>query len=421
MNKKKPIPQEKCIDNTWRLLTEGYLFLPNRCRKYRSELFETRLMGQKVVCMSGEDAAKLFYDKRRFTRKGAVPKRIQNTLFGKKSIQTLYGKEHTHRKQLFLSFMTAESLDRIKDLAGKQWESSIPRLEEKNEAVIFQEAEKTLFQVACKWAGVPYRKSEAAQKAADMSAMVDAFGAVGIRYHRGKCARKRIEGWAKNLILNIRRGSVTVSKDTVLYAITWHKDLDGSLLDAQTAGVELINLLRPITAIATYVTFGALALHKYPESKEKIRKQEGNYLHMFVQEIRRYYPFGPFLGARVRADFQWRDYPFTKGMLVFLDIYGTNHDPGIWKNPNQFQPERFEYHDGSPYDFIPQGGGAAEGGNRCPGEWITIELLKISMDFLVNAIEYDVPLQDFSYSLRRMPAVPRSRFIINNVSRRPVH
>lgn len=98
--KAKSIPKEMCLDQTFKLLTEGYLFIPNRILKYRTELFETRLMGKKVVCMSGKRAADLFYNQTLFTRKGVIPKRIQETLFGKKAIQTLVGAAHMHRKLL---------------------------------------------------------------------------------------------------------------------------------------------------------------------------------------------------------------------------------------------------------------------------------------------------------------------------------
>jgi fatty-acid peroxygenase len=54
-------------------------------------------------------------------------------------------------------------------------------------------------------------------------------------------------------------------------------------------------------------------------------------------------------------------------------------------------------------------------GTRCPGEMLTIELMKVSMDFLSNHLYYQVPLQDLAYRLTRMPTLPKSRFIINNV------
>ena len=113
MTKCSRIPQKTFPDSTLRLLMEGYMFIPNRCKKYKSDLFVTRIMGKKVVCMTGSDAAEIFYNNQLMTRKGALPKRIQKTLFGKNAIQTMDGISHRHRKRLFLSIM---EIDKIEDL-----------------------------------------------------------------------------------------------------------------------------------------------------------------------------------------------------------------------------------------------------------------------------------------------------------------
>jgi fatty-acid peroxygenase len=367
--------------------------------------------------MSGKKAAEIFYDQNWFTRKGAMPARIQETLFGKKAIQTLDGAAHMHRKLLFLSLMTPPQIERIKELAKKQWEQNSKSWEGKNQIILFDEAAKICFQAACKWAGVPLAKSQAGQKSRDMSAMIDAFGAAGPRHIKGRCARNRSECWTSDIIQDVRAGRLIAPAESALDAIAWHKDLSGRLLHPKMAGIELINILRPITAIATYVTFGALALYTYPECIEKLEEKDDDYLTMFTQEIRRFYPFGPFLGARVRRDFTWRGCNFKKGNLVFLDIYGTNHDPMIWKDPGVFRPERFQGREENPFDFIPQGGGDYKMGTRCPGEWITVELMKVSTDYLVNHLDYEVPLQDLSYRLNRMPTLPKSRFIMRKVRR----
>ncbi|MDD3173017.1 MAG: cytochrome P450 [Herbinix sp.] len=412
---KADIPTEKCLDSTLNLLTEGYLFIPNRTRKYNSSLFQTRLMGQKTVCMSGKEAAKLFYDQNLFTREGVIPKRIQETLFGKKGIQTLVGAAHMNRKLLFLSIMSPQQIEQLIKLTQRQWQINSKQWEKRNQVLLFEEVSKLLFQAACKWSGVPLKNSEAKKKSSDMSYMIDAFGAVGPRHWRGRCARNRTECWAKALIQGVRAGRIILPKDTALYTIAWHKDLSNKLLEPEIAAIELINILRPITAIATYITFGALALHTYPEYRDKLRHSDEVYQTMFTQEIRRYYPFGPFLGAKVRGDFKWQNHSFQKDDLVLLDLYGTNHDKMIWKDPNTFQPEHFEHREDNPFDFIPQGGGDYKTGTRCPGEPLSVELMKISIKFLVNNLEYQVPLQDLSYSLRRLPTLPKSKFIISNV------
>lgn len=409
------IPKELCIDQTYRLLQEGYLYIPNRVRKHHTDIFRTRLMGQKVVCLSGKEAASRFYDQNLFTRKGAVPGRIQETLFGKKGIQTMDGAPHMDRKQLFLSFMTPDRINFIVDLTRKQWEGNSRSWSGGRSIILFCEAERVFFQVACKWAGVPIRKSDVRCKAHDMSAMIDAFGAIGPRHLKGRCARDRSEFWANELIMNTRSGKVKTPKNSVLSSISWYKDLNGRLLSTDVAAVELINILRPITAIATYITFGALALHRYPKYREALKNGDDQYLTMFAQEVRRFFPFGPFLGARVRSPFTWRSHHFNKGDLVLLDLYGTNHDPAVWNNPNIFCPDHFRDAKLQPFDFIPQGGGDPKTGTRCPGEWLVVELLKVSLDFLVNAVEYEVPLQDLSYPLNRMPTLPKSRFLMSNI------
>lgn len=415
MNRITSIPKEKCLDSTIKLLLEGYLFIPNRCLKYHSDIFETRLMGQKVICMSGQKSAEQFYNKNLFTRKGVMPTRIKETLFGKNAIQTLEGPAHTNRKIMFLSLMTPEKTDIIVELARKQWKTNSKRWVLKDKIVLFDEVSKIMIQTACKWAGVPIKKSEIRLRASDMSAMIDAFGAVGPRHWKGRCSRNRSEAWARELIQLVRGSKINAPLDSALSRIAWHKNYYGELLTTKVAAVELLNILRPITAIATYVTFGALALHNHPDVKDRLKTGDMDYLHMVAQEIRRYYPFGPFLGARVRKDFTWRNCNFKKGTLVFQDIYGTNHDPRIWDQPNLFRPERFNEREGDAFDFIPQGGGSYEMGTRCPGEWITVELLKVSLDFLVNHMDYQVQLQDFSYRLNRIPTRPKDKFIMKQI------
>ncbi|MFL0693234.1 MAG: hypothetical protein ACJLUP_14385 [Agrobacterium tumefaciens] len=43
--------------------------------------------------------------------------------------------------------------------------------------------------------------------------------------------------------------------------------------------------------------------------------------------------------------------------------------------------------------------------------------MKAAMGFLTEEIAYDVPEQDLRIEMRRLPAVPRSGFVIQNVSR----
>lgn len=417
MKEQSQVPQEKTIDSSAALLAEGYEFIFNRRKEFESDIFETRLLGKHAICMGGKEAAELFYDTDRFHRQGAVPKRIQKSLFGEKAIQTLDGQEHAHRKLLFMNLMTKDRLQVLQELTRKHWLASLERWGHRESVVLFDEARDVFFRASCEWAGVPYQEEEVAERAQHMVDMVDAFGAIGLRHRRGRRARKAEEHRFQELIEDIRSGKIVVPENTAAHAIVWHRGLDGQYLPAETAAVELINIIRPIVAICWYVMFSAMALHEHPECLEPLRSGDEDYSLWFVQEVRRSYPFTPLLGAEVSRDFVWGGCEFKEGTMVLLDVYGTTHDPKLWEAPEAFRPERFRSWEGSPFDLIPQGGGDHYKGHRCAGEWLTIDLMKVSLDFLVNEITYEVPEQDLTILLSRMPAMPESRFVISGITR----
>ncbi|CDO04562.1 Fatty-acid peroxygenase [Oceanobacillus picturae] len=416
MNSGNQIPTEKGMDHSVALLREGYRFVPNRLQRFRSDIFQTRMMGgQKALCISGKQAAELFYDNERFKRQGAAPKRIKESLFGVGGVQGMDGESHRHRKHLFMSLMTKESLKKIAAICRGKWQQSATEWETMDSIELFPEAEKIMCRTACEWVGVPLWAKDLSIRTKDLSDMIDAFGAAGPRHWKGRVGRNRAEKWIRDIVERVRNDELYVEETKPLYVVAWHRDLDGNLLDTQTAAVEILNLLRPIVAIARFVTFGALALYDFPQTREKLTHEDGQYVKWFVQEIRRYYPFAPFTGALTAIDFDWQGYHFKKDTLVILDIYGTNHSPELWTEPNRFKPERFKDWQGSPFDFIPQGGGDYDKGHRCAGEWLTIELMQTSLTFLTQDLTYEVPPQDLTYSMTRIPTHPKSNFIMENI------
>jgi fatty-acid peroxygenase len=286
---------------------------------------------------------------------------------------------------------------------------------------LFDEAQKIMFIAACQWAGVPIKSEDIEKRSKEFGARVDSFGSVGPSNLKGKFARKSSEWWIRGMISQVRGGWLSTVPGSPMYTISFYKEA-GKLLDIQVATVELINILRPVVAIANYVVFAAMSMHQNPATQRRIISGNKNYVDWFVQEVRRFYPFTPFVGAKVRDTFTWKGYHFPKGSLVLLDVYGTDHDPRKWEKPEEFRPERFRNYTPGPFDFIPEGGGDYYTNHRCPGEWITIEATKAAVKFLATCMEYDVPDQDLSIDLSRMPAFPKSRFIITNVKvKKPVY
>ena len=117
----KNMPHERAPDSSLGVLLEGYAFIGKRARRHRSDVFAARLMLEDTICMTGAEAAELFYDERRFQRVGAAPGLLKKTLFGEGGVQGLDDPDHGHRKQLFMSLMTTENIDRLRGVLSSMY------------------------------------------------------------------------------------------------------------------------------------------------------------------------------------------------------------------------------------------------------------------------------------------------------------
>ena len=411
------IPSATGFDSTLALLRNPYGFIRQTCRHLDADLFETRILLHKTICMTGAAAAEAFYREEQLIREGSMPSRIQKTLLGEGGVQGLDGATHQHRKKMFMSMMGTEHIAALQGMSLHMLDNFAPDWEAKNEVVFYDEVREMLTRAVCAWCGVPIPEAEVATRTAQLTSLFQDAGAIGLKHWAARLARHRLEKWAARMIQQVRDGELQPTQESALHFIATWRDLDGELLNPKVAAVELLNVLRPTVAVSVFIVQTAHALYRYPEWQEKLRNDEG-LLEPFVQEVRRLYPFFPAVAARVKSTFEWQGYRFPKGHRVLLDLYGTNTDRRSWDAPLEFRPERFRGRAENPYDFIPQGGGNHYTNHRCPGEWIAISQMKAFCRYLVNDIDYDVPDQDLELDPGELPSLPQNRFIMRNVRRR---
>src|SRR5699024_8132469 len=127
-------------------------------------------------------------------------------------------------------------------------------------------------------------------------------------------------------------------------------------MGSRLCAIKLTNTFRQRIGINRIVAFLLLVMRVHPITGGTI-KSDGDYAYMFSQEVRRFYPFVPFLPAKAKTDIQCEGHAIEKDTMIALDIYGTMHREDTFENPDDFYPERFRDWDGSPFDLIPQGGG----------------------------------------------------------------
>ena len=330
------------MDSTIGILTKGYGYFSKKFEQKNTDVYRTRLFLQKTIVLRGSEAASIFYDQQKFMRKGATPKRFQRTLFGEGGVQGLDGNSHVHRKALFMKEMHEESLQRMEMIYKKNWIQTLQEWQKAERIILFREVEKILTRSACEWTGVPLEENEVEKRTHQLSAMIDGSGGIGTRFYKGKRARRQAEEWIGEMVDAVRKQQNKIAEDSVFHRFCFYRDLDKNLADVHTVAVEVLNLLRPIVAIARYVVFEALALHQHPEYRKQISSGDKNFILVFVQEVRRLYPFFPFVAAITKEEFTWQNVHFPEKIRVLLDLYATNHSPQLWENPDDFQPQRFK-------------------------------------------------------------------------------
>ncbi|MFF9242279.1 cytochrome P450 [Streptomyces sp. NPDC014801] len=410
------VTERPLLDRSLTALAQGYTWLPALLRHTPGGAAATRVLGRPALALRGPEAVRFFYDERHVHRAGALPGPVLSTLFGHGAVHTLDGDAHRARKALFLPLLHGDRIAALVEEVTAAWDDAAREWAAAEQVVLFDAAAEVLTRGVCRWAGIPLddEAGEPERLAHDLVAMVDGFATAGPRHWRARRARARQERRFERLVADVRAGRAEAPAGSVLAAVCRHREADGERLDDRTAAVELLNVVRPTTAVCWFVAYAAHALHRWPQHRERLRDGGLAEAVAFVHEVRRFYPFVPYLGGVAAQRLTWRGVSVPEGGLVLLDVFGQNHDAGLWGDPYTFRPARFLEHVVDRDELIPQGGGDPATNHRCPGEGLTIGLLK-ALALRLAGLEYTVPPQDLRISLRRVPARVADGFVVRDV------
>ncbi|WP_245177079.1 cytochrome P450 [Geodermatophilus sp. DF01_2] len=400
------------LENSALLLARGYGWLPDARRARGRRTVAVRLGGMPALGIEGPDAARFLYDEDHVRRSHAIPEPVRGTLFGKGAVHTLDGQQHRVRKAMFVSLLMDDArITALVERATAAWDAAVPGWAGRERIVLFDEAAEVITRAICDWAGVPVTDDEVPSLARDLTAMVDGFATAGPRHWRARRARGRREAWLARLVEDVRSGATTVSGSSVVDAVARHRDADGERLDPRTAAVEVINVIRPTAAISWFLAFSGHALVRWPRYCERLAAGVPGFAEAWAHEVCRFYPFAPFIGGRAPRAVEWDGERVPAGAMVLLDLYGQNHDPDLWGDPYSFRPERFLDREIGAFELVPQGAGDPRTNHRCPGEQIVVAVLA-ALSIRLARLQADVPEQDLSISLRRIPAKPVSGVVL---------
>jgi fatty-acid peroxygenase len=379
------------------LVRHGYAAVArDRAARSAGDDYAGRLLGRRALVVRSREGVRTFYDEAIVKRKGAMPPPLAWLLFGRGAVHGLDDLEHKERKRLLIDLTSPSGLMPAIDAAERHLRSAVHGWPAGGDVCVHDQLVSAYGRAALEWVGVQLDDQDADRWSRRLAAIVDGFGFQGWAYVRAWRERLRCERWAQGLVHNARAG-LAAQDDTSLARLA------ASDLDDRTAGVELLNLVRPTIAVSWLGTFAALRLAEHPEWRERLVAAEASEARLaFAQEVRRTTPFVPALAGRVRQQTEVSGVPARPGQFIVLDVIGVDHDPARWSDPETFAPERFLGVSPGAYDLVPQGGGGPSG-HRCPGESLALCLLDLTVRALAE-VSYDVVIGEVDP--RRLPTLP---------------
>ncbi|XP_002876956.2 cytochrome P450 71B4 [Arabidopsis lyrata subsp. lyrata] len=116
------------------------------------------------------------------------------------------------------------------------------------------------------------------------------------------------------------------------------------------------------------------------------------YLKLVVKETLRLHPAAPLLLPReTMADIKIQGYDIPRKTLLFVNAWSIGRDPKYWRNPEEFNPERFidcpVGYKGHSFELLPFGSGR----RICPGIAMAIATIELGLLNLLYFFDWKMP------------------------------
>jgi cytochrome P450 len=412
------------LGETLAILRDPFGFLDERRRRH-GPIFKSRVIGQRVVFLSGVEGARAFYDEENVSRERAHPFPLLD-LFGGANMQMLDGARHRALKAVALGAFDHAALGGYLPDVQALVEATLGRLAAQEARVRASEVlRKLAIEAIClNVLGLrPGDETDAicADYGRVLAGMVSLPVALpGTPYARARAARDRLLARIRRVIgeRRARPGQDALSRMLAARAP------DGHALTDDEAALEVHHVV--IAGFIVYALMSEVLRRLAEQPALRARCEEEVRAHApagpltldalakltlctnVVLEAKRRVPIVPLVFGRARRAFTCGGFTVPAGWHVYLALALSNRDPAIYRDPDAFDPDRFAApraeHRRDPLAFIPQGAGP----HACLGlDYSTLVTLGF-LALLVRGYAWELPPQDEAYRWNTIPPEPRS-------------
>jgi cytochrome P450 len=371
-------------------------FVGDRMKKYSPDIFKTKILGEKTAVICGPNGHKFLFssEQKYFTAFRPHPMQHLFRSYKDKSAPPAETQRPDETKAIRQpGFLKPEALVRFLAKMDSITQQQLQvHCADKNEVKVYPLAKTITLTLACQFfLGInnPERIARLVKYFDDVTVgmhciMINLPGTIFYRANKAAAAIR------KELVTVIREKKQAIASGSPMHDILSHMivvtDPSGkSMPDYEIADKMMGLLTAGYSTVATTITFLMKYVGLNPEVYERVRaeqleiaasKKPGELLEWedmgkmkyswnVICETMRLVP--PLQGTfrEVLTEFNYANYTIPKGWKVYWTVSTTNTNPKYFKDPEKFNPSRYDEGEAPPpYTYVPFGGGP----RMCPGK-----------------------------------------------------
>ncbi|KAL9449613.1 hypothetical protein AB3S75_011521 [Citrus x aurantiifolia] len=405
-----------------------YSFVKERQQRY-GKVFKTYTLGRFSVIMTGREASKILLT----GKDGMVSLNLFYTgqqVLGPTSLLQTNGEAHKRLRRLIAEPLSVDGLKKYFQFINTLAIETLDQWSGKKVLVLEEASTFTLKVIGNMIMSLEPTGEEQEKFRANFKLISSSFASLplkipGTAFYRGIKARDRMYAMLDSIISK-RRSGESIQQDFLESLIIKHsqaadeeanedkltdKQLKDNILTLLVAGHDTTTAA--LTWLIKFIEENPAVLQKLREEHCEIQANRNGgsnltwsevnnmpYTTKVISETLRRATILPWFSRKAAQDFEIEGYKIVKGWSINLDVVSIHHDPGIFANPEKFDPSRFD----APiktFSFL----GFGSGPRMCPG----INLAKLEICIFIHhlvcrykwrALEKDDSVQP---TLVRMP------------------
>ncbi len=398
--------------NPGQYLFDGY--------RRHGDIFRLNLMGMKMVCMLGPDANRIIMSSNRLSFSHAQGYAFVTTLLGD-GLLFQDGDIHARNRDLMMPAFNTKGVKTYFDLMHDISSQYIEQWSQEGEASMYERLRCLTFDVMGKLILGVEMEQDIKHLGELNHFLARAVVSIPYRYlpfspyKKGLKAKEEIISYLLQVIS--KRRSSEPGKDALGLLMQAKSESGEALSDKELVGQIIILMFAGHETTMSMLTSALQLFKQNPAVLDRICSERDEvvgdsalthehlkrmeYLDCALKEVERVRPPIPLTMRGVVEDTEFKGYRLPAGTTILVSPAASHRIPGVFKDPEKFDPERFMQprveHRATPYSLVGFGGGP----RLCIGRAFSLMEMKVVLCLLLK--DHDWVLKSDTPEIKYLP------------------